>query len=266
MLGLSAQQITDRRGWVGGSDAGKVMSGRWLELWLEKTGRSEPEDLYGVLAVQMGLHTEALNLYWFERETGLTVSLRGCEKAHPYYSFMHCTLDGMTEVGGKPAVVQAKWCNPFSKIEDIEQRYMAQVTHEMLVCGYDRAFLSVLTGKPSYELIEIARDEDYAATLLQYEQDFWRHVETDTAPPDREGVAAPVKPSVYRTVDMSASNAWAMHAGTWRENIGASRACEKAAKELRALVDIDVATATGHGVRIARAKDGKLLIKEIGDV
>jgi hypothetical protein len=43
------------------------MGGRWLELWLQKTGRAEPEDLSGVLAVQLGTHTEALNLLWFDR-------------------------------------------------------------------------------------------------------------------------------------------------------------------------------------------------------
>jgi hypothetical protein len=62
---------------------------------------------------------------------------------------------------------------------------------------------------------------------------------------------------------MSGSNVWALHAGTWIENIGASRACDRAAKELRLLVEPDVGIASGHGVRIARSKDGKLLIKEI---
>jgi predicted phage-related endonuclease len=260
----SAEWHANRRLGIGGSDAGKIMSGQWLELWLIKTGRAESEDLSGVLAVQLGTHTEALNLNWFERETGRRVIARGMSLMHPYYSFMRVTLDGLVEQ--PDAIVEAKWTGAFNKIEEVEQRYMAQCHHNMMVCGYDRAFLSVITGKPSYELVEIRRDDDYAARLLQYEEDFWRYVETDTAPPDREGVAAPVKPSVYRTVDMNGSNAWAMHAGTWRENIDASRACDRAAKELRALVEPDVGTATGHGVKIARSKDGKLLIKEIGNV
>jgi predicted phage-related endonuclease len=217
--------------------------------------------LSGVLAVALGTVTEELNLLWFERQTGRSVIARGMSLTHPYYSFMRVTLDGLVQQPA--AIVEAKWTSPFNKIEEIEQRYMAQVHHNMMVCGYDQSFLSVLTGKPSYELIEIARDDNYAATLLQREQEFWRYVETDTEPPDRGSVAAPVKPTTYRSVDMSQNMDWAYYAINWLRDIGASRRCDKAAKELRALVEPDVREAAGHGVRIARSKDGKLLIKEI---
>jgi putative phage-type endonuclease len=204
MADKSPEWHAERRKGIGGSDAGAIMSGRWLELWLQKTGRAEPEDLSGILAVQLGTHTEALNLLWFERETGRPVIAQGTSLTHPYYSFMRVTLDGLVEQ--PDAIVEAKWCGAFNKIEEIEQRYMAQCHHNMLVCGYDRAFLSVITGKPSYELIEIRRDDDYAATLLQYEEDFWWYVETDTAPPDRESVAAPIKPSPTRIVSIDLEN------------------------------------------------------------
>jgi len=265
-LGLSAQQIAARRNWLGGSDAGKIMSGDWLDLWNIKTGRVEPEDLSGVLAVQLGHHTEALNLSWFERETGHAVTSRGAERSHPYYGFMHCTLDGMAAAAdaGKGAIVQAKWSNPFSRTEEIEQRYMAQVHHEMLVCGCSLAFLSVITGKPEYHCIEIRRDPDYAATLLQYEEDFWSYVENDTPPPDRAGVAPPAKVTAFRSVKMTGNNAWAIQAGIWRENKDAHGRCERAAKELRALIEADVSDAVGHGVKITRSKDGKLLLRELG--
>ena len=34
-----------RMGFIGGSDAVKIMSGDWHPLWLEKTGQSQPADL-----------------------------------------------------------------------------------------------------------------------------------------------------------------------------------------------------------------------------
>src|SRR6185369_16549270 len=101
---LTADQIARRRDWIGGSDAGRIMSGRWFDLWLLKTGRVEPEDLSDVLAVQLGHATEELNLNWFERKTACAVTRRGEEVAHPYYNFMRCTLDGMTVVGDRPAI------------------------------------------------------------------------------------------------------------------------------------------------------------------
>ena len=33
----------ERKGFLGGSDAVRIMNGDWHQLWLEKTGRVEPE-------------------------------------------------------------------------------------------------------------------------------------------------------------------------------------------------------------------------------
>ena len=57
----------ERKGFIGGSDAVKIMNGNWYELWQIKTGRVEPEDLSHKVAVQMGITTEDMNLSWFER-------------------------------------------------------------------------------------------------------------------------------------------------------------------------------------------------------
>ena len=35
----------DRLGFIGGSDARRIMAGDWHTLWLEKTGQQEPADL-----------------------------------------------------------------------------------------------------------------------------------------------------------------------------------------------------------------------------
>ncbi len=266
-LGLTAEQIAARRGWLGGSDAGKIMNGRWLELWLEKTGRAEPEDLSEVLAVQLGLHTEALNLQWFERETGLEVYERGKEREHPYYPFMHCTLDGLAGFGDQQAIVQAKWSNPFSKIEEIEQRYMAQVHHEMLVCGRDLAFLSVITGKPSYALIEIHRDADYAATLLQYEEDFWGFVERDERPPSKEPIVAPAKivPTKIVTIDLENPRSnWEYSiidpVSTFTETAAAATKNETARASIKEILPDDVSLCKVGLLDLRRAKNGALTI------
>jgi predicted phage-related endonuclease len=49
---------TDRRGFIGGSDARTIMGDdetALLRLWQEKRGKIEPEDLSGNLVVQLGL-------------------------------------------------------------------------------------------------------------------------------------------------------------------------------------------------------------------
>ena len=60
--------IKDRKGYIGGSDAGRIINGDWLALWQEKTGRAEPEDLSRKLAVQIGIATEKVNLEFLQYE------------------------------------------------------------------------------------------------------------------------------------------------------------------------------------------------------
>ena len=51
---LTPQQKEMRSKGLGGSDAERIMSGDWYQLWAEKTKRLQPEDLTRVLPVQMG--------------------------------------------------------------------------------------------------------------------------------------------------------------------------------------------------------------------
>src|SRR5438067_1940527 len=46
---MTPERAAERRSRIGGSDVAKIVDGRWHELWLEKTGRAEPEDLSWVL-------------------------------------------------------------------------------------------------------------------------------------------------------------------------------------------------------------------------
>lgn len=256
---MTPEQHAERRLRIGGSDAGKIVSGMWRELWLEKTGRSEPEDLTWVLPVQLGILTEPLNLAFFEHATGHQVFGQGEVYIHPDHPYIGCTLDGLTLIDRKPAIIQCKHVNAFSKIEEVEQRYYAQCAHEMLCTGAATAYLSVFIGTQKHEIVEMRRDRDYTNRLLELEREFWSFVERDEPPPDGAQLATPDKPASYRTVDFTGSNLWASLADTWLTNSPAAKACDKAAKELRALIEPDVGLATGHGVEIKRAKDGKAL-------
>ena len=56
----------DRKQGIGGSDATRLYNGDWHDLYLEKIGEKEPDDLSDVLPVQMGIHTEDFNIDWFK--------------------------------------------------------------------------------------------------------------------------------------------------------------------------------------------------------
>jgi predicted phage-related endonuclease len=262
-LGLTAEQIAARAGKVGGSDATDIVSGdprRVEQRRLEKLGRVEPEDLSRVLPVVMGSHTEALNLDWFERETGLTVSREGESVISATHPWRACTLDGMASDG---AVVQAKHVNAFSKDEEVVQRYMAQLHHEMDVTGADAAYLTVFVGTQRWDCWRIERDPGYAAKLLELEALFWTCVEQDRVWPGAEPVEPPPMPGKLREVDMDGSNEWGAFAADWLECGDAAKRHRTASEGLKKLVEPDVGLAFGAGIEIKRDKRGSLRIGEL---
>ena len=66
--------MTDRTKFIGGSDAAAVVGlSRWkspIELWAEKTGQVEPEDVSDKMAVRVGKKLESAVAEFFEEETG----------------------------------------------------------------------------------------------------------------------------------------------------------------------------------------------------
>jgi predicted phage-related endonuclease len=82
---------TDRRNFIGGSDA-RIIMGQderaLIRLWKEKRGEVGPEDLSGNLIVQLGLATEDLNRTWYERNTGRAITSVQTRVKHPVIAFM----------------------------------------------------------------------------------------------------------------------------------------------------------------------------------
>lgn len=264
-IGLSPEALAKRKNYIGGSDANIILGGdpRAIhDLWMQKTGRAEPEDLSNVLPVVMGSFTEELNRYWYERQTGRAVTNDGLWVIGREYQ--SATLDGETVTeAGEPAIFEAKHVNAFSKVEDVVQRYMPQLHHNMNCAGRSFAVLSVFLGTQAWECFEIALDGRYLDALNEHEAAFWEAVTGDHPPVDLPTVAPPVLPSKYRTIDMTGSNEWASLAADWLDNRAAAKTFEAAVKGIKALVEPDVGNASGHGIQAKRSKAGALTISEL---
>src|SRR6516165_5291714 len=139
---------TDRRGFIGGSDARVIMGNdeqALIRLWREKRGEIEPEDLSDNLVVQLGLATEALNRRWYQINTGQVITDIQKRVRHPALRWMGATLDG--RVQGGDAVFEAKFMLPWSFSEEAAaEKYMPQLQHNMWVVAARTAVLSVITG------------------------------------------------------------------------------------------------------------------------
>jgi predicted phage-related endonuclease len=255
-----ALRTTDRRYFIGGSDARIIMGSdeaALIQLWRQKRGEIDPQDLSGNLLVQLGLATEELNRRWYETNTGQVLTDLQRQVRHPALRWMAATLDGRVEATG--AVFEAKFMLPWSFSEEAAaEKYMPQLQHNMWVVAARTAVLSVITGGGKWVEIATHADPLYQHLIVTAERKFWRCVESGE-PPRLFGVEPP-KPRIeaVRIVDMSASNSWAELAGLFRSTRQAFLEHERSKSELKALMPEDSKEAIGHGIRAKRSKTGAI--------
>jgi predicted phage-related endonuclease len=257
---ISLADSLSRRSFIGGSDARIIMgsdAAALLRLWREKRGETEPEDLSGNLAVQLGVATEDLNRRWYERNAAQTVTQVQRRVSHGTLRWMAATLDGVVESTG--AVFESKFMLPWSFSEEgAAEKYMPQLQHNMWIIASVKSVLSIITGGGKWVEITIPADPLYQHLLITAEKKFWRCVQTGE-PPRLFGVEPP-RPRIeaVRIVDMSTSNSWAEFAGVFRRTREAYLEHENAKSELKGLMPEDAKEAIGHGIRAKRSKSGAL--------
>lgn len=258
--GLSAADLADRKAFINASEAPTICSGdpqKRHALWLEKTGQTEPEDLTDNILVQFGSYTEAFNIAWLERRTGLTVTDRQkVIKADP----LRCTLDGMTIYRDAPCVVEAKFMSPFAKKDDRIQWYMPQVFTQMHLTGARQALLSVLDGSPGHDWILVDWDQSYADVVLEQLHDFATCVAFGQPPHDAPAPVAP-KASEFKPYDFSDRNDWIYHATDWTAHKDAAAKFKSAEKALKEIIPEDASEVTGGDIIAKRAKNGAITIR-----
>lgn len=191
---MTVAEMADEKKWlearregIGGSDASIIVGlNRWkspFQLWLEKTGKAEPEDLSDNEYVYWGKVLEEAVANRFCELTGKKVQRRGLLQMddHPY---ILASVDRM--VIGENAGLECKTCNGFAAKEweddEVPSAYYVQCQHYMMVTGCERWYIAVLIGGNRFVWKEIPRNDDEIDLLLQAEIDFWHKVETGTMP------------------------------------------------------------------------------------
>lgn len=260
-LGLNDQQLEARKLGVGGSDANIILSGdpeRIHKLWLEKRG-GLATDLSANLAVALGKWTEEFNRQWFERVTGFKVGSTGVALVCAELAWRRCNLDGMIQA--EDAAWEAKHTNAFAKPDEVLERYMPQLQHNMAVARVDRIFLSVIFGNQKFEIFEVESDWLYQRELLDAEIAFWIAVQRGEEP---TAAPTPLPPKAVgtREICMEGRNAWAAAASDWLAHRDAAKIHAIACAEIKTLVESDVSRAFGHGIEAKRSKSGAVSIKE----
>jgi len=253
----------ERKGFIGGSDAVKIMNGDWIELWEIKTGRIESPDLSKNLAVQMGILTEDFNISWFEQEydkriinNQYEILMGGTDTMPPIKG----TLDGLV---GSNDIIECKHTNAFNNMEKVISYYMPQVQLYMYLEKASGCYLSVFFGNSKWECAYISHDGSYIAKLLEVIKEFWSYVQSDTEPPHTTDVilkhdSIPVDNMVKR--DANLDNEFMSVAHDYIEHQGSAKMFDNAKKSLKQMVGHNEREVYCDRLTIRRNKRGALTV------
>lgn len=191
-----AAWLESRKKGVGGSDVSTIMGlnkyKTAYQLWMEKTGRMQPEDISDKWAVIKGNTLENELRKRFRAKHPETLVTDGTDKqfilnGKPY---MRASLDGIIQTPEGFGVLEIKTAN-HRRAGDWHDSdgnlrppiyYLTQVMFYLLVTGWKFAifYADIDEGEPVE--IRVERDEEDIQAIQQAVDGFWAHVTDDTEP------------------------------------------------------------------------------------
>jgi putative phage-type endonuclease len=178
--------LSVRNGGIGSSDAAAAVGlspyKSPLELWLEKTGRKEPEDLSEKEAVFWGSTLEPILAAVYQQRTGNKVRRVNAVLQHPTQFFMLANLDRAVGYDGILEIKTASYHSAQLWEETVPEAYQCQVLHQLAVTGKAWADVAVLIGGQDFRIYRIERDAEKIFDLIDLETGFWQCVKDDVPP------------------------------------------------------------------------------------
>lgn len=196
---MTVEQMKDRDVWrqtrnlgIGGSDAGAIMGmNPWkskYQLWLEKTGQAEPEDISGKESVYWGTVLEAPVADRFAELTGKKIRRAGMMQ-NVKDPWMLANVDRL--IVGEKAGLECKCTNAFSvkdwKEDNLPDSYYWQCQHYMMTTGLPVWYIAVLIGGNSFDYKAVPRHDDDIKALYEAEEEFWLKNVKEGIMPDIDG-------------------------------------------------------------------------------
>lgn len=194
---MTAKDMENRDNWlhtrkmgIGGSDAAVIMGlSHWktpARLWMEKTGRVEPDDISDSEVVYWGTVLESVVADEFAKRTGKKVKKSGMYRSIKY-PWMLASVDRM--VIGERAGLECKTTTEFNKNTwndnqglGIPIAYYCQIQWYMTVLGYPKWYIACLIGGQTYVWKEIPRDDVFIGELIMLSEKFWKCIKEDVCP------------------------------------------------------------------------------------
>ena len=173
-----------RRSAIWATDARKIAGGRAAEVYLEKVGLKEREDLGANEAAQWGLKLQ--DVIGREVSNRLKVELTEADyqMTHPKHKWMKSHFDFITADG--KTLVEVKNYNQLKRnlfddrVMPLEDR--AQCIHEAAVHGVSRVILAVLFGGQELVTIDSQVTEEEKEELIKTEAELWAAIQAKSPP------------------------------------------------------------------------------------
>jgi len=263
----------DRLEYIGGTDSQRIMAGDWVNLYLEKTGAKQPEDLLSNFQVQLGKHTEQFHINWVMNKLGYNWSVVNELKTSKRIPYMAGHLDGW--IDNLETFIEVKHSNEWMSASDKARYYMPQLQHYLFITSCPFCYFSVIRGNQDPEYITVKADQEYQDRLIERVKLFWWHLENKTQPLGDEvplseqeldkKLAEKVPVNNLKVIDMTFNNQWTVYAKQYLDTQPYVEQHEDAKKALKFLVTPEIGEAYGHGITIKRDKRGSLRFTTKGE-
>lgn len=183
----------DRKLYIGGSDIAAVMGvSRWktpLQLWAEKTGQVEAEDISDVEHVELGSELEDFIAKRFEKKTGLKVRRAPQRYINKVYPYISCQVDRL--ITGTDDLLECKnasaWKEKEWAGEEIPIEYILQVSWQLMITGRRTGYIAVLIGGNKFIWKKIEADHELFEKMMDAANSFWAMVQDKTPPVTEAG-------------------------------------------------------------------------------
>lgn len=189
---------------IGGSDASATLGlnpyKTNTELWLEKTGRKQPEDISDRPYVKYGHDAEPLlrDLFSLHHPEYTVEYFDNNMVINQKYPWAHASLDGeLVDSYGRRGVLEIKTTNILQSMQRekwkdcIPDNYYIQVLHYLMVTEYEFAIVkaelrsewdSEIRSQIREYYIEREEVEEDIEILKEAEEKFWNYVKVDRKP------------------------------------------------------------------------------------
>ncbi|MFA6359031.1 MAG: YqaJ viral recombinase family protein [Candidatus Omnitrophota bacterium] len=176
---FTKEELEERKNYLGGTDCAPILGiSRWktpIEVWAEKTGLIEPEDISSKPQVRFGVKMEPVLAEMWEEDEGKKLARKNETIKHPKYSFIGANID--RRVVGEKAGWEAKYFSPYRAKEfengEIPADCLLQCCHYLAVTGWDRWYLMAGLGNGEPIKLAIERDDKLIEDIIKKEVYFW---------------------------------------------------------------------------------------------